>query len=512
MSYTPDKKTFLEKARSGNLVPVWRELLADMDSPVSAYDKVREHLRRKDHASHTFLLESVEGGENVGRFSFIGGTPRAILRAYGRRVTLQTPRQPEKDVSQDADPLDVLKDYMARFKPVADPALPRFTGGAVGFLGYEAVQYFEPRVPVRTDQALRAPDMVFMVTDALIIFDRVRHSVRIVANAFIEGSPDKAYEDAVNTIDALCGALATPKASTMIDSSAYLGEIVPDSNMTRAEFVDAVGQAKEFIRAGDIIQVVLSQRFATAFDGDSLDVYRALRAVNPSPYMFCLDLGDSAMVGSSPEVHVRGEDGRAEVRPIAGTRPRANDPARDRELAEQLLADPKERAEHIMLVDLARNDLGRVCTYGSVTVPELMVIERYSHVMHIVSDVTGELRPGMDAYALMRATFPAGTVSGAPKIRAMEIIAALEKARRGPYAGAVGYFSFNGNLDSCITIRTIILDLGQAYVQAGAGIVADSDPDLEYEETRNKARGMFKALALARHFAAARKSAPKVKG
>lgn len=509
MSYTPDKKTFLEKAAHGNLVPVWRELLADMDSPVSAYDKVREYLRRKDHASHTFLLESVEGGENVGRYSFIGGAPRAIFRAYGRRVTIQEAGAAEKTIENDCDPLDALKRYMSRFKPVADSHLPRFIGGAVGFMGYDCVSFFEKRVPTRTDNALRAPDMVFMVTDALIIFDRVRHSVRIIANAFIDGDPAKAYDEAVKIIDSLCGALRTPKSSSMIDSSAYLGELVPDSNTTREQYAKVVERAKEYIRAGDIIQVVPSQRFETDYRGDSLDVYRALRSINPSPYMFCLDLGDSAMVGSSPEVHVRGEDGHAEIRPIAGTRPRSNDPARDAKLAEELLADPKERAEHIMLVDLARNDLGRVCKFGSVKVPELMVIERYSHVMHIVSDVTGELRADMDVYELMRATFPAGTVSGAPKIRAMEIIAELEKAKRGPYAGAVGYFSFSGNLDSCITIRTIVLDEGKAYVQAGGGVVADSDPQKEYEETQNKARGMFKALALARHFAAARKAGAK---
>ena len=509
MSYTPDKKTFLEKAAHGNLVPVWRELLADMDSPVSAYDKIREYLRRKDHASHTFLLESVEGGENVGRYSFIGGTPRAILRAYGQRVTIQEAGEAEKTLTENGDPLDALKQYMARFKPVLDSQLPRFIGGAVGFLGYDCVSLFEKKVHTRADNALRAPDMVFMVTDALIIFDRVRHSVRIIANAFINGQPDQAYNDAIQTIDSLCAALRTPKSSSMIDSGAYLGEIVPESNLSREEFVSTVERAKEFIRAGDIIQVVLSQRFETEYQGDSLDVYRALRSINPSPYMFCLDLGDSSMVGSSPEVHVRSEEGHAELRPIAGTRPRSDDPAKDEQLAKELLADPKERAEHIMLVDLARNDLGRVCQFGSVKVPELMIIERYSHVMHIVSDVTGDLRPDMDAYELMRSTFPAGTVSGAPKIRAMELIAELEKAKRGPYAGAVGYFSFSGNLDSCITIRTIILDLDKAYIQAGAGIVADSDPNTEYEETRNKARGMFKALALARHFAAARKAGRK---
>ena len=509
MSYTPDKMVFLEKAKKGNLVPVWRELLADQDSPVSAYEKVRETLRLKNHASHTFLLESVEGGENVGRYSFIGGAPRAILRAYGQRVTLQTPSSAEETLSTNGDPLSVLKRYMERFKPVADRHLPRFTGGAVGFLGYDCVSFFEKRVPTRADHALRAPDMVFMVTEAIIIFDRVRHSMQIIANALIDGDPGKAYDEAVRTVDSLCAALRTPKSSSLIDSHAYLGEIVPDSTISREEFAASVDHAKEYIRAGDIIQVVLSQRFETDYRGDSLDVYRSLRSINPSPYLFCLDLGDSAMIGSSPEVHVRAADGRAELRPIAGTRPRSEDPAKDEQLARELLADPKERAEHVMLVDLARNDLGRVCQYGSVKVPELMVIERYSHVMHIVSDVIGELRPDMDVYELMRATFPAGTVSGAPKIRAMEIIAELEKSKRGPYAGAVGYFSFDGNLDSCITIRTIVLDVGKAFVQAGAGIVADSDPQKEYEETQNKARGMFKALALARHFAAARQSGSK---
>ena len=509
MSTIPDKAAFLEKAKRGNLVPVWRELLADQDSPVSAYEKVRDALRRKNHASHTFLLESVEGGENVGRYSFIGGTPRAILRAYGPRVTLQEPGQPEIALEENADPIESLKKYMGRFRPVRDPALPRFTGGAVGFIGYDCVSFFEKRVPTRTDDALRAPDLVFMVTDALIIFDRVRHSIRIVANAFIDGDAGKAYDEAVATIESLREALRAPRPSCLIDSHALLQEIEPRSNTTRAQFAAAIGHAKEYIRAGDIIQVVLSQRFETDYRGDSLDVYRALRSINPSPYMFCLDLGDSALVGSSPEVHVRCEDGHAELRPIAGTRPRSDDPAKDEQLAKELLADPKERAEHIMLVDLARNDLGRVCTYGTVRVPELMVIERYSHVMHIVSDVSVELRKGLDPYELLRATFPAGTVSGAPKIRAMEIIAELERSKRGPYAGAVGYFSFDDNLDSCITIRTIILDVGKAFVQAGAGIVADSDPDREYEETQNKARGMFRALAMAGLFAAARQAGAK---
>ena len=503
MTCHPDRATFLEKAALGNVVPVWRELIADQETPVSAYERIRRALREQDHASHTFLLESVEGGENVGRYSFIGGTPRAILRAWGRRTEVRH-ADGTRTAWEDTDPLEALKRYMARFRPVRDPALPRFTGGAVGFLGYDCIAQFEPRVPVRTDAALRAPDMVFMVTDALVIFDRVRHTIRIVANAFIEDDPGRAYDGALRTIAALTEALEAPMPRHLTDIHEPQPPVEPQSNMTPGEYAEAVEKAREYIRAGDIIQTVLSQRFQVDFTGDSIDVYRALRLVNPSPYMFLLDLGESAMVGSSPEIHVRGEERHVEVRPIAGTRPRAADPVEDLRLERELLADPKERAEHIMLVDLARNDLGRVCAPGSVRVPELMVVERYSHVMHIVSDVVGELAPGRDGFDLMRATFPAGTVSGAPKIRAMEINAELERSRRGPYAGAVGYFSFDGNVDSCITIRTIILDEGRAYVQAGAGIVADSDPGREYEETRNKARAMMKALSLSRVFSEAR--------
>jgi anthranilate synthase component 1 len=500
--YSPDKAEFLERASQGNLVPVWRELLADQETPVSAYAKVRKALRELDHASHTYLLESVEGGERIGRYSLIGGAPRAIFRAYGRRVEIQN-ADGSVDVQDDVEPLGVLRDYMSRYRPVADRALPRFSGGAVGFMGYECIAQFEPRVPVRTDQALDAPDMVFMVTDALLIFDHVHHSIKVVANAYVEDDPGAAYDAARKTIDHLCEALQQPFAGSLLDTCGDTELPEPRSNVTREAFEKSVEKAQEYIRAGDIIQTVLSQRFEVDFGGDSLDVYRALRAVNPSPYMFCLDLGGSSLVGSSPEIHVRCEGRHVEVRPIAGTRPRSDDPAEDLRLEQELLADPKERAEHIMLVDLARNDIGRVCDYNSVTVPELMVIERYSHVMHIVSDVVGTLDAGHDAYDLMKATFPAGTVSGAPKIRAMELIAELECARRGPYAGAVGYFSFDGNVDSCITIRTIVLDQGKAYIQAGAGIVADSTPAGEFEETCNKARGMMRALALARRYSEA---------
>ncbi|MBN2704425.1 MAG: anthranilate synthase component I [Pontiellaceae bacterium] len=504
MAVLPDRETFLEKAKQGNLVPVWKEILADQETPVSAYERVRSYLRERDQASHTYLLESVEGGENIGRYSFIGGTPRTIIRAYGRRVEISTVGE-EPVVIDDIDPLDALKQHMEQFSPVVDdPSLPRFIGGAVGFLGYDMVSQFEPRVPVIANDEIGNPDMVFMVTDGLIIFDRVNHRLKIVANAHINGDPDAAYDQALAQIDELCEALKAPVERVLIDSHDEVEPLVPRSNTTKEEYMSMVEQGKEYIRSGDVIQVVLSQRFEVDNEADSLDVYRALRAINPSPYMFCLDMGESAMVGTSPEIHVRCEDKRVEVRPIAGTRPRGKSVEEDQRFERDLLADPKERAEHIMLVDLGRNDIGRVCDFNSVSVEDLMVIERYSHVMHIVSDVTGTLSDDHDEYDVMRVTFPAGTVSGAPKIRAMEIIAELEKSKRGPYAGAVGYFNYNGNFDSCITIRTVILDKGKAYVQAGAGIVADSVPLSEYEETQNKARGMMKALALAKHYYEAR--------
>jgi len=502
MSIQPSREVFREKAKQGNLIPVWKEILADQETPVSAYERVRTFLREKDHASHTWMLESVEGGEHIGRYSFIGGNPRAIVRATGRSTVI-TEGDRISEVNN-ADPLDVLKETMSRYKPVHDPALPRFTGGAVGFMGYDMISVFEPRVPVIKEDAIGNPDMVMMITNAIIIFDRVNHTMKVVANAYVDGDANKAYDDALAEIDELCAALLQPVDRVLIDAHLDVEPVVPDSNTTPDEFRAMVSKAQEYIRAGDIIQTVLSQRFEVENSADSLDVYRALRAVNPSPYMFCLDLAESALVGSSPEVHVRCEDRQVEVRPIAGTRPRGKTEAEDLALEKDLLADPKEIAEHVMLVDLGRNDIGRVCEFSSVRVPEQMVIERYSHVMHIVSDVTGRLSPEHDAYDVMKATFPAGTVSGAPKIRAMEIIAELEKSKRGPYAGAVGYFSFDGNLDSCITIRTVVLDKNRAYVQAGAGIVADSVPEMEYQETRNKARGMMKALALAKHYAAAR--------
>lgn len=503
MTYLPDKKTFLERARQGNLVPVWRELMADQEAPVSAYERVRAHLRRENPKAATFLLESVEGGEKIARYSFLGGNPHIMFQSEGRTVTVHHAdgRVVEKS---DVDPISELRALLAPYRPVDDPALPRFYGGLVGFMGYDVIPQFEPRVGLPVDPEDAWPDMQFMLTDTIFIYDHVRHTAKVVANVLIDGDPEAAWMEATARIDNLCLALSGPVTHAVIDinEKPEPGEV--RSNLTREAFEESVRRAQEFIHAGDIIQVVLSQRFETDYDGDPLDLYRALRCVNPSPYMFCLEFGERKLVGSSPEVHVRLEDRKVEVRPIAGTRPRSDDPNEDKAREHELLADPKERAEHIMLVDLARNDLGRVCAYHSVQVPELMVIERYSHVMHIVSDVVGELEGPVDAFDVMKATFPAGTVSGAPKIRAMEIIAGLEKTRRGPYAGAVGYFGFGGSLDSCITIRTVLLTGGKAYVQAGAGIVADSVPASEFDETCNKARGMMHAIALSRLYAKAR--------
>ena len=505
MAVYPSKETFLEKATQGNLVPVWREVIADHETAVSAYERVRTFLRNRDQVAHSYLLESVEGGQKIGRDSFIGGTPRAVLRAYGRHVEVECAG--ELEAFEDVDPLDVLKSHMAQYTPVKDDGLASpFIGGAVGFLGYDMITEFEPRVPRIGQDDLGAPDMVFMVTDGLIIFDRVKHRLITLVHAHVEEDPEKAYERAIEELDSLQVALQTPVQSVSVSVPDQVESLEPRSNTTREEFFDMVDRAKEYIRSGDVIQTVLSQRFEVDNEADSLDVYRALRAVNPSPYMFCLDMGESAIVGTSPEIHVRCQDRRVEVRPIAGTRPRGGTTAEDVALEAELLADPKERAEHIMLVDLGRNDIGRVCDYHTVEVEDLMVIERYSHVMHIVSNVAGRLGDEHDIYDVMRASFPAGTVSGAPKVRAMEIIAELEKCKRGPYAGAVGYFGFDGNFDSAITIRTVILDKKKAYVQAGAGIVADSVPQCEYEETQNKARGMMKALALAQVFHSVRKS------
>jgi anthranilate synthase component 1 len=470
---------------------VSRQILADMETPVSAFRKI-------DSGNYAFLLESVEGGEQWGRYSFLGSNPSLVLRVMDGQADLLRGGVQER-LEGMADPFAALAHVLRGHETVPAPGLPRFTGGLVGYLAYDAVRHLE-RLPVATEDDLRRPEAVFLLTDTLLAFDNVTHRITIISNAWI-GEDDPAavehvYGESVRKIEAIIAALRRPVGAPAAVAGGHRSAPL-QSTFTREAFCDAVRAAKAYIEAGDVIQTVLSQRLTLPSDADPFDVYRALRIVNPSPYMYYLRLGDLRLVGSSPEMLVRLDAGRVDVRPIAGTRPRGATEAEDRELAADLLADPKERAEHIMLVDLGRNDVGKVAAPGSVEVPDLMTVERYSHVMHLVSHVRGTLQPGRDALDVLRACFPAGTVTGAPKVRAMEIIEALEPTRRGPYAGAVGYLSFSGNLDTCITIRTILFSRGLAMIQAGAGIVADSEPEREYEETMNKARGMLRAIELA---------------
>jgi len=485
--YHPSQEEFLEKAKEGNLIPVYKEILADMETPVSVVKKLAE-------SDFVFLLESVEGGETVGRYSFLGADPFVLFKSKGHEIDLIY-QKGEETFNTDKTPLDVLRDVMSRFRPVSDASLPPFIGGAVGYVSYDEIRNIEPRIPDNNPDDMNLPDTFFMITDNLIIFDHVRHRILLVNNAHVRGAPENAYEDAIKQIELLHERLRLPLPVS--EAEQRQAELRVESNMTEEQFRDAVERAKEYIFAGDVFQAVLSQRLKTTFECDPLNIYRALRAINPSPYMFYLKFGALRLIGSSPEILVKVTGDRVQLRPIAGTRRRGITPEEDRELEKELLADPKECAEHIMLVDLARNDCGRVATYGSVHVDDLMVVERYSHVMHIVSNVLGRLDSKYDAYDVLKASFPAGTVSGAPKVRAMEIIDELEPVRRGPYAGAVGYFSFSGNLDSCITIRTIVIKGDVAYIQAGCGVVADSVPETEYQETMNKARALLRAIELA---------------
>ncbi len=513
--YSPTLTDFLKLAAGGNVVPVARRLLADIETPLSAYRKIRG-------TGESFLFESVEGGEHLGRYSFVGCNPRAIIRQDRDRVqVLENGKvveefkihQPAGVGDQTAtaasggefavrDGLEVVERVMKKYRPVSVPGLPRFTGGAVGFIGYEFIHDVEPVVPRPPHDDLQTPVMYFLIADQLLIFDRVAQTLLLLVNAVLEDSatPEEAYENATGEIDRLVALLEQPAEHHPATVPAEVPPVPFESNVPREKFFANVRKAKEYITAGDIIQVVGSQRFSTLVKASPLDIYRAARSINPSPYMFLLELDGFSLVGASPEIHVRSEDRRVEIRPIAGTRPRGKSAAEDKALQEELLADPKERAEHVMLVDLARNDLGRVCDFGSVQVKDLMIIERYSHVMHIVSQVEGQLSPDKTPYDLMRATFPAGTLSGAPKIRAMQIISELEQTARGPYGGCVGYFSFNGNLDCCITIRTALIKDGRASVQAGGGWVNDSTPENEYQETINKSKAMLKAVALAESF------------
>ncbi len=489
--FLPSLEEFKQKAKKGNLIPVYREILADRDTPVSAFQKI-------DDGHHSFLLESMEGGEKWARYSFLGSRPSVIVTTSGRSAVIIRNGRKSKQVFQ-RDPLEVIKKVLSEYQAVPDPALPRFFGGAVGFMGYDVVGFFE-ELPAREKPGLGIPDVFFMITDTLLVFDNITHMIKVVSNAHVKGrSAEAAYKEATAKINALVRKLKTGGRGqgSRVRKKSKAGEHPLTSNFTKPRYEQAVLKAKEYIKAGDIFQVVPSQRFETKINVEPYEIYRALRLINPSPYMYFLRCGDTTVVGASPEVMVRLEGNRIDLRPIAGTRRRGSTEEEDRALAEELLADPKERAEHIMLVDLGRNDVGRVSEAGSVNVSELMVIERYSHVMHIVSNVRGRLSKDRDAYDVIRACFPAGTVSGAPKIRAMEIIDELEPTRRGPYAGTVGYFGFSGNMDTCITIRTLVIRGGVAYIQAGGGVVADSDPAAEYQETVNKAKAMMRAVEMA---------------
>jgi len=487
--YYPDKEEFLKLAKKGNLIPVYREILADLETPVSAFLKISKF------SDYSFLLESVEGEEKVARYSFLGSNPSLIFKSKGRKIVIETRNQKSeiRNFVTDEDPLIEMKRLISNYKFIPVEGLPRFCGGLVGYIGYDMVRFFE-RIPDRNRDDLNISDCLFILTDKLVIFDHRNHKIKIVANVFLDDFKDKdsAYRYAIETIENIYRRLRSPfKLKHRPQIKITKSKII--SNFTKDEFKKAVLRAKEYIKRGDIIQVVLSQRFKLRLNSEPFNIYRNLRSLNPSPYMYYLKLNEIYLIGSSPEALVRCEDSSVLTRPIAGTRPRGRDEIEDKKLESELSSDSKERAEHLMLLDLGRNDLGRVCNTGSVNVRECMKIEKYSHVMHLVSEVTGVLRKDKDIFDLLRVVFPAGTVSGAPKIRAMEIIDELENLRRSFYAGCVGYLSFSGNLDTCITIRTILIKDNYIYIQAGAGIVFDSNPEREYWETKNKAKALFEA-------------------
>jgi len=488
---SPTREEFLEKSTQGNLIPVWREVLADMETPVSAYRKIA------GGRPNSFLLESVEGGERLARYSFLGSEPFLIFRSKGNTATITEGNHCETVTLKagERDPLHVLKELLGRYTYVPAPELPPFVGGAVGMIGYDTVRFFEKLPTLATDD-LELDDCLFLFTDALLVFDNVKHKVLSLCNARIApgSNPGDAYEAAVSKVNNLLARLKAPPApnngGVRVETG---GPFVP--NRTEADYLAAVLRAKEYIAAGDTFQAQIGQRLSKTLNADPFDVYRALRSINPSPYMFYLDFGDTKLIGASPEILVGERKRKITVRPIAGSRHgRGATPAEDDAIAADLLADEKERAEHIMLVDLARNDIGRVAKYGTVSVDELMVIEKYSHVMHIVSEVTGTLRDDLDQFDVLRASFPAGTLTGAPKVRTMEIIEELEPTRRGHYGGGIGYFSFSGDMDTAITIRTALVKGDTIYLQAAGGVVADSVPEYEYRETLAKMRALVRAV------------------
>lgn len=496
--FYPSREEFAKLAKDYNLVPVYAEIMADIDTPVSAYLKLGE-------SDYSFLLESVEGAERWARYSFLGQDPYLVITCKNGSAEVA---EGKKTRTEKGDPLEVLKKYLAVFKPAHLPGLPPFQGGAVGFLSYDAVRYIE-EIPKKAKEDIEFADATFMLTDTILIFDHLKHKIKVVVNAKIDarppvpngpigsgrrGEPDKIYRQATKKIESLIAKLNQLQPAKALAVPEEAPEKI-ESNIGIEQFIKAVKIAKEYIKSGDIIQVVLSQRFSLPFEGkEAFDIYRILRTINPSPYMYYLTLKDLKLIGCSPEALVKVQNGVVTTRPIAGTRRRGHDEAEDFAFEEEMKNSEKEKAEHLMLLDLGRNDLGRVCETGTIIVDEFMKVEKYSHVMHMVSSVSGRLADRKDAFDVLRAVFPAGTVSGAPKIRAMEIIDELEPTLRGPYAGAVGYFSYSGNLDSAIAIRTVVIKDGKAYVQAGAGIVHDSEPEQEYKECLNKAKALLKAL------------------
>ncbi|MFP6649545.1 MAG: anthranilate synthase component I [Pirellulaceae bacterium] len=491
MPHFPDQETFSELARDFQLIPVYRRLLGDALTPVSAFHKI-------DDGGSACLFESVIGGEKVGRYSFLAVSPFMEFQAYQQRVTVTLDGETEQlDVE---NPLEELRQRMTGLQAASLDDLPPFTGGAVGYAGYDVVRY-EEDLPGAPPDDRHLPDMSFAFYDQLVVFDNVNKTVTVIAMARLDragGDAAAAYADAARQVDQLVEKLSGPSdpLPTVDISTGGETDLAFTSNFEQSEFESAVRRCVEYIQAGDVFQVVISQRLEVQIASNPLEIYRSLRVVNPSPFMFFLRTPETTLVGSSPEIMCRVVDGTVTLRPLAGTRRRGETEQEDQQLAEELLADPKERAEHVMLVDLGRNDVGRVARYGSVELSDVMEIERYSHVMHITSNVTGQLADGKDAFDALVASLPAGTVSGAPKVRAMEIIDELEPHRRGPYAGAVGYIDYVGNMDTCIALRTLVIQGDRVYIQAGAGIVADSVPELEYQETLNKARGLLKAIEL----------------
>ena len=490
MEIHPKLDEFKAKAKQGYRIPVFMDLTADCETPLSAYSKLAQE-------KPAFLFESIVGGENISRFSFLGASPKKIFRIYSDKTTIVHKDGTPESFETPEDPLSLIENELGRLKTLDIEDMPPFDGGAVGFVGHEFIHTVEPSIAISQNDPLKLPILYYIITDSVLIFDHVKQILKICVYAEIGDSAEEAYDQAVTEINRIQSILQKPTELNYQQITQPCEIPVPKGNFEPEEFEASVNKVKEYVEAGDVIQTVLSQRFRKKFFVPPIGLYRALRTVNPSPYMFLLEDPEFSVVGASPEIHVRLTGSQIEIRPIAGTRRRGRNEKEDLELEADLLADKKECAEHLMLVDLARNDIGRVSEYGSIKVSDYMSIERYSHVMHIVSQVQGTLAKDKTAYDLMKATFPAGTLSGAPKVRALQIISELENSQRGLYGGALGYFSFNGNHDSCIGIRTAVIKDQMIYIQSGAGVVADSIPKEEYIETINKAKAMFKAVSIA---------------